>query len=93
METVEKNKLIAEFMNAKIAENRYSHESSDYYFESSELEYHTSWNWLMPVIEEITFIEYESPLIDNIFSAIKSVNISNTYDEVVKFILWYNKNK
>lgn len=81
METVEKNKLIAEFMGKKVYQH--VHPSN----------YHTSWDWLMPVIEEITFVEYESPLIDNIFSAIKSVNISNTYEEVVKFILWYNQNK
>ena len=47
------NKLIAEFMGHRYAKNRNAHESSDYYYEDIELEYHTSWDWLMPVIEKI----------------------------------------
>jgi hypothetical protein len=47
------NKLIAEFMGIKYDENKYSHESSEFYFEDSELEYHFSWDWLMPVVEKI----------------------------------------
>ena len=47
------NQIIAEFMGIRYAENRNSHKSSDYYYEDIELEYHTSWDWLMPVVEKI----------------------------------------
>jgi hypothetical protein len=50
---MENNKLIAEFMGIRYAENRNSHKSSDYYYEDIELEYHTSWDWLMPVMAKI----------------------------------------
>lgn len=44
-EIIAGNKLIAEFIGYK-----YLHPSGDY---SCELRYHSSWNWLMPVIEKI----------------------------------------
>lgn len=53
MDIQQNNKIIAEFMGAKFDNNKYSHESSEYYFEASELEYHFSWDWLMPVVDKI----------------------------------------
>lgn len=57
---IEGNKTIAEFMGTKEDETRYFHESSEYFFEACELEYHFSWDWLMPVVEKIEDIENES---------------------------------
>ncbi len=46
MNTQENNKLIAEFMGS----NLNGLESWQY---EEELQYHTSWDWLMPVVEKI----------------------------------------
>ena len=45
---IENNKLIAEFMQDTIALNCLA--------SGQDLEYHSSWDWLMPVIEKICFI-------------------------------------
>lgn len=62
-EIIENNKLIAEFMGLKFKEDeQYVKElkemrSEGIFFEQghmlSELKYHTSWEWLMPVVERI----------------------------------------
>ena len=65
IEIIEENKLIAEFMGAEK-----SH-FGDYIVyplnvdanafgktEYSDLKYHSSWNWLMPVVEKIGLLKY-----------------------------------
>ncbi len=47
----ENNKLIAEFMNVDHVDIDQAYE--DY----GELKYHTSWDWLMPVVEKIESLE------------------------------------
>ena len=47
-EKMENNKLIAEFMGCKFSEDAYSH---------GDIEYKTSWEWLMPVIEKIESLD------------------------------------
>ena len=47
----ENNKLIAEFMGLNIDNGV----QADYM--EHELKYHESWNWLMPVVEKIEYIE------------------------------------
>lgn len=60
--TVDKNKVIAEFMGLT-----YSSETKEYYlpiynsgdwWNEDELSYHTSWDWIMPVVEKIESMEY-----------------------------------
>ena len=63
--------------------------------------YHTDWNWLMPVIKKITNTHFNSKSIDSmkdygrhlflIQNELSSVDIKKTHDEVVKWITWYNK--
>jgi hypothetical protein len=71
MKTIEeKNRMIAEFMGLKFKDDdAYIKElkemkSNGIYFEqgymTSELKYHTSWDWLMPVAEQIESIHEES---------------------------------
>jgi hypothetical protein len=55
--------------------------------------YHTSWDWLMPVVEEIDHLEYESERLDAIDNAIKTRVIGDVHYAVCKFIEWYNENK
>ena len=62
MNTIESNKLIAEFMEMKSGK-KYKLVSSDYNLtvmdrtlytcEAHELRFHLSWDWLMPVVEKI----------------------------------------
>lgn len=59
-EVIEGNKLIAEFMCV----NRYTHinKKTSYYIEGVEctdetLKYHSSWDWLMGVVEKINEID------------------------------------
>lgn len=70
---IENNKLIAEFMGIKDSENRYSHESSEYYFEACELLFHYSWDWLMPVVEKVESMGYIVTITQNICTIKASV--------------------
>lgn len=45
---MENNKLIAEFMGEKFHEDSWSH---------GDIEYKTSWDWLMPVVEKIESLD------------------------------------
>ncbi|MCP3682375.1 MAG: hypothetical protein GY861_06755 [bacterium] len=86
----ENNKLIAEFMGKEI----YQH-----YHESN---YHSSWNWLMPVVDKIEDMGCEVVITngectisgnDYYVEIIGKNRRGATYDAVVEFINQYNKNK
>lgn len=54
------NKLIAEFDGMKVSEDKRAHLFSDEELRFPEsLYYHSSWEWLMPVIEKISRIEFD----------------------------------
>jgi len=119
-EIIENNKLIAEFMGVAdepycyIPEHkiRISDENGEYaetssHFQYDELQYHSSWNWLMPVIKKYTdkmndlqyddelYICWENEILHSnyILSDILNNNIESIYNRVVRFIKRYNKNK
>ena len=81
------NKLIAEFMgivfpkldNVIVIDNVVTKED--------ELQYHTSWDWLMPVIEEIDHLQRER--IQSIEDALSTRCIGDVYNAVVEFIREY----
>lgn len=50
------NKLIAEFMGILL--DPLSNTKTSIHFGSKPLQYHSSWNWLMPVVEEISLIPF-----------------------------------
>ena len=60
------------------------------------LKYHSSWNWLMPVVEKIVpphgqvldGIKYQTAVVD----ALGTARIEKVYDVVVEFIRWHNEN-
>ena len=107
-EILDGNKLIAEFVSGKmIVENyhginiiKFPNESI---FDLNGLKYHSSWDWLMPVVEkienvlngEVSVIISEASCGIN-YCAIYSVSVeSNTKIEAiwlacVNFIAWYN---
>jgi len=51
--------------------------------------YHTSWDWLMPVIENIDHLQYAP--VKGIEDALSTRHIGDTHKAVVKFIKEYNK--
>tara|TARA_R100000789_G_scaffold77250_1_gene72527 strand:- start:124 stop:468 length:345 start_codon:yes stop_codon:yes gene_type:complete len=108
MTTEESNKLIAEFMGYKLARcnnglawdigkslpsHKHLFPIQGVLHTGNELHFHTSWDWLMPVVSKITRDEI---LIENEYSIMDTVPyglIEDTYKVVVEFIKWYNQQK
>jgi hypothetical protein len=82
------NKLIAEFMGVDYVD-------IDTYLESNkELQYHTSWDWLMPVANEIIKSRDEQNAdwdLTDLNYALCTTNIEYVYKAVVEFIKEYNR--
>jgi hypothetical protein len=114
MRTIEENnRLIAEFMgqlfhngNTCLPEhNRYIGEGNySSFFKVTDLKYHESWDWLMPVVEKVSSIfgewDYDDErrekaedifYMDNMFSEFISSNIEAIYNRCIQFIEWYNE--
>lgn len=98
MSTTEGNQLIANFIGILTDGDRTSK-----HFGSKLLQYHSSWDWLMPVVEKIEAIEdsdnYEVDIFGNCCqigiseNAIGETKIEATWNAVILFIQWYNQNK
>ena len=102
MNTTVNNKLIAEFMELE----RTSDSTNAMYhregkFIGRELKYHTSWDWLMPVID--MYIDklkhheswdkcYQEHMSKHIADAVMTCNIDEAYKVVAEFIKEYNNN-
>lgn len=91
------NKLIAEFMGmtthhqdngCMIFMTPQGHNDIVYV---TDLEYHKSWDWLMPVVDMCYQNGAEVNEIGDITHALLDCNREATYDAVVEFIKWYNK--
>jgi hypothetical protein len=112
METTENNKLIAEFMGVNITTIDDIRKNKNPYIASADghleddLKYHSSWNWLMPVVEKIEdydeydveILQYGTKVLKNSVEIITNVadfsfdkKIEHCYDAIVKFIKEYNK--
>jgi len=91
------NRLIAEFMGMNIVtlddirSNKNPMISSADGYTVDSLQYHTSWDWLMPVVEEIDHLQFEEVV--EIETGLKMRSLSATYNAVVEFIKQHNKNK
>jgi len=101
------NKLIADFMGIR---GEYNEDEKVVYLESdidgrgvyafSDMKYHTSWDWLMPVVDKIKRTDLSREMvmqgIDELITEIDNsfyFNMAITYNAVVKFIEEYNKVK
>ena len=84
------NKLIAEFMEVYSEENGYDYTKIG----NKGVNYHTSWDWLMPVIREtLTTIELDNLDYDTEELRYNTLDcdIDGAYKEVVEFIKNQNK--
>ncbi len=89
----EDNKLIAEFMGLSIKEGVCYYTDADDMFpmgievEEPHLPYDTSWNWLMPVCQQIDkYLEDNISLIGYFDDCLRSNDIDVRYQAVVEFI-------
>jgi|TARA_B110000495_G_C22976354_1_gene573499 hypothetical protein len=95
---IHSNKLIAEFMGLETATfipsghlNYYHREfDSGTWYEVHELSYNLSWDWLMPVIEEIDHSQIET--VKGIEDALATRVIGDVYKAVLEFIINKYKN-
>lgn len=101
-EITENNKLIAEFMESKnyqaIDSKKYfciEHPSVIYFNrDCKSCKFHSSWDWLMPVVQKTMQTDMHSEGIENLLDAMTSafhnVSIDELYKAVIEFINWYN---
>ena len=79
---MKENKLIAEFMDVNLIEGQLG-------------DYHTSWDWLMPVVEKIKRTDLSRDMVmqgmDELIDAFDAEDIETTYQAVVEFIKQHNK--
>jgi len=98
MNTQENNKLIAEFMGYPSHIDEESREIS-YIIDSIHcvdynLDFHTDWNWLMPVHKKCMFTKQftgDDQLRTLLIDAVIDADIDRLYKAVVEFIKQYNK--
>lgn len=95
METVEGNKIIAEFMGVKIGIDNYSWRIGvTEKLKEEHLNYHQSWGWLMPVVGKCKEVHFEITgygFMDSaIPDALTSVDIYKLWLAVIAFIQFYN---
>lgn len=99
-ETTENNKLIAKFMGYSQPHPDYPKTSYWYkkdYPPLTLLLYHTSWDWIIPVINKCLIGEAELPkdisntIVKSIYDCLFNLDINGTYKHTVDFIKWHNK--
>ena len=83
-----KNKKIAEFMELRFENNQYYKPiyNSGEWLNESELKYHTSWDWLMPVVQRCYDSGAEGQCIGDITMHLTEGNLEGTYRAVVDYI-------
>ena len=101
------NKLIAEFMGAvgtpKYNPTEWDvyitggldvdsdHENAQHFYTPDEMKYHTSWDWLMPVVSKCREESNEEDSHwEAIYCSLEGCDINVTYHAVVEFIKMYN---
>ena len=97
---VDANKLIAEFMgwkrgkNEETNTNQYFLAQPEHWYlkDENELEYHTSWDWLIPVVSKCRVqSNSEDSHWEAIYYSLEGCDLDVTYNAVVEFIKEYNK--
>jgi hypothetical protein len=89
------NKIIAEFDGWRYVKNDDSFSKPPNILFSQELEYHQSWDWLMPVIEQINEKCKHTGYVDTLEIShlrLVSTKIDYAYYAALEYIKWYNEN-
>ena len=85
------NKIIAEFMDWTEDFDSITHEGNKWWSDPNTHKYHTSWDWLMPVV--IKCFEVDDSVNDDLNfklnDALLETNIDRLYKVVVEFIKNY----
>ena len=82
------NKLIAKFMGAEPDKKTFFRTGEEVYY------YHTSWDWLMPVVSKCRDESNEEDSHwEAIYYSLEGCDIDVTYHAVVEFIKQYNDEK
>ena len=87
------NKLIAEFMGVVYPLLQNAIVINNEVIQEGDLKYHTSWDWLMPVVQKCRSDDQNLVGIDNwseICLVLEECNLHDTYQAVVEFINGYN---
>jgi len=88
------NKLIAEFMGLEVLyrpnSNGFIEISDTELCDVDDLIYHTSWDWLMPVVSKCFKTGDDTHQWDNIMDAMFTCDINIVYAHVVEFIKQHN---
>jgi hypothetical protein len=97
------NKLIAEFMelptevfNSGLLNYYHREYNSGTWYEEHELSYNVSWDWLMPVVDEIIKSRDKQNAdwdLTDFKYGLQSTNIDMLYKAVIEFIKTYNRTK
>ena len=94
------NKLIAEFMGMTYGDPndnsvmiQMTHQGNEV-IPVNSIKYHTSWDWLMPVVREvltIVNINLVNYCVDELKFCVLDNDIDGAFEEVVEFINYLNK--
>lgn len=98
-EIIEGNAMILEFMGFEptgkdYGEPTFKGEEKGTIIWPSKVPYHTSWDWLMPVVEKIGSLSYNDsnnkfqPTVERFLEN----DIESIWRQIVIFITWYNQN-
>lgn len=91
LEITEGNKLIAKFIPKLIIWSGGDPVAIEDWREPATLKFHSSWDWLVPVIHKCISLDRDSeygfydPLYDSLF------NLEYIWKACVEFIKWYNE--
>jgi hypothetical protein len=109
-EIFDNNKIIAKFMGYGYKQyggwgyHYYNQETGDIWKNDAQLKYHSSWDWLMPVVEKIESVDFivsmrqsSITICNNICKTpyfqsheVSNTKIESTYKAVIAFVKWYN---
>ena len=83
------NELIAEFMGLKEHKGSYYFINKEEWIPDVELEYHKSWDWLIPVVQKIE--QYCEGVPQEMLNISLYSDINEVHNAVVEFINEHNK--
>jgi hypothetical protein len=90
------DRTLAYFVGDYLMNISNSHNENDYnWFHPDDMEFHTSWDWIMPVVQKIKSIgdkimdNYE--LLDELDNALIHAEMKHVYKSVVNIIKYLNK--